>query len=80
MIRVAGVQVPLSAMTGLALALHTEGERNLSIWIGQAIDGNRDLAVPRRDYAELLAAIERHPAEGLDELRVHLGTLLRDGH
>ena len=79
MITVCGISVPLATMTALALALHNTGETLISTRIGQAVDGGRDdLGLPERDYARLLAAIERHPAHGLDELRVHLGELLRD--
>ena len=77
---VAGIGVPHSVMTALALALHTEHEHTVSARIGQAIDGNRDLSLPKRDYAALLAAIERNPAEALEELRAHLGNHIRDGN
>ena len=77
---VAGIGVPLSAMTALALALHNEREHTLSARIGQAIEGNRDLSLPKRDYAALLAAIEKNPAEALEELRAHLGNHIRDGN
>ena len=78
MIRVDGIEVPISAMTGLAVRLHKDGGEALAARIGRNVDGaRREMRLTERDRAELLAAIERHPDERLEELRLHLAAQMR---
>jgi hypothetical protein len=80
-IRVAGIQVPLFPMAELARRLHETHDHALSNRIGQAIDsGATEMQLNERELAELLVAIERHPVEGLEELRFHLLERLRDSN
>lgn len=81
MIRVAGIDVRLAALTQLALELHNAADHGLASRIDRAVDGGADeIQLQEREYAELLVAIERHPVEGLDELRAHLLERLRDSN
>src|SRR5262245_48634375 len=73
MIRVAGVDVPLSALSDLALRLHDDGDYAFATRLGRVIDsGAGQVALAPRDESELLDALERYPVLGLDGLRGEL--------
>jgi hypothetical protein len=78
MIRIAGTEVPLSAVAELARRMSHDRDSRLGTQIGRAIDGGAHaFNLPKRDYAALLLAIERHQVDGLEPLRLALGG--RDG-
>lgn len=73
MIRVAGIEVPLAALSELVWRLYRAREHDLSDRLGRAIDsGSHCIALSPRDEAELLDALERHNVVGLDALRLQL--------
>jgi len=73
MIHVAGVEVPRSALSELALRLNEAGEYSLATRLGRAMDsGSTTIALAPRDEAELLDALERHSVFGLDSLSLEL--------
>jgi hypothetical protein len=72
-VKVAGVLVPLSALSELALRLHEAREYPLANRLGRAIDsGTHEIALAPREQGQLLDAIERYPVLGLEELRMQL--------
>ena len=79
MITVAGIDVPLSAMTILALRLHHDGEPPpIAFAIDRVIgSGRREMQLSHHQTEELLAAIEQYPDKRLEELRIHLSALMR---
>jgi hypothetical protein len=70
-IRVAGVDVPLAAITNLALELHSKRQfRSLTATIDRAVDGgSRKLNLNQKERAELRAALTMFPDERLEPLR-----------
>ena len=68
MIRVAGIDVPRSAIAELAAKLHNAGELTLAEHVGVAIDENYDeLTIPDPDLVWRL--LVRDPIPGLEKLR-----------
>jgi hypothetical protein len=71
-IRVAGIDVPRSSLTQLALRLEAAGDRDLAYRIGQAIDSNAPaLPLQPGDAAVLLSFLADAPSE-LAELKAVL--------
>ena len=69
MIRIGGREVPLSAVAELVRRMNGRDEARLAITLGRAIDGGKnELTLTKRDYEQLLVAIERHAVDGLEPL------------
>jgi hypothetical protein len=81
MITVAGIDVPRSAMTILALRLHHDGEPPpIAFAIDRVIEsGRREMQLSRVETQELLTALEQYPDQRLEELRVHLSVRMLAG-
>ena len=73
--RVAGIEMPASAVAELAVRLDRAGYFNLAQYIGRAVDNNRPaISLNRRDLPFVLGVLEDCPAS-LAPLR---DTLLQD--